>query len=103
MAGILVTLTHPTTRVDGSPFNAATDLDHVVLEEQLQGATTWTKVGADMTPTELTRTIQNVPGGAWNVRATWFDKQQRASVPVQAQISVPIGAPNGGTVTLSLV
>lgn len=100
---VLATLTHPTTRVDGSPFNAATDLDHVLLEEQVQGASTWTPVGAPMQPNELTRTVANIPGGAWNFRATWFDKQQRASAPVQQQISVPIGAPNAGTLVLSIV
>jgi hypothetical protein len=103
MAGVLVTLVHPTTRADGSAFNPATDLKNVILEEQAQGATTWTAVGAPMLPTELTRTVQNVPGGAWNFRATWVDTSNRSSAPAQATISVPIGAPNAGTITLSLV
>jgi hypothetical protein len=102
MASILVTLTHPTTRADGSPFPLA-ELKHVVLETKAQAATTWAAVGAPMLPSALTRTVQNVPGGAWLYRATWVDTQDRASSPAEAQISVPISGPNAGTITLSIV
>lgn len=102
MANIRATLTHPTTRADGSAFPIG-ELKHVLLETRADAATTWTAVGAPMLPAELTRVVQNVPGGVWQYRATWVDTQDRASSPAQAQISVPIASPNAGTITLAIV
>lgn len=102
MANIKVALTHPTTRADGSPFPIA-ELKHVLLETRAEAATVWSPVGAVMLPAELTRTIQNVSGGAWRYRATWFDTADRPSSPAEAPIIVPFLGPNAGTITLSIV
>ena len=102
MANIRITLTHPTTRADGSNFPVA-ELKHVVLETKASGATAWSAVGAPILPADPPRVVQNVSGGAWDYRATWVDTQDRASAPAQATISVPIGAPNAGTITLAIV
>lgn len=102
MANIKATLTHPTTRADGSALPIG-ELKHVVLETRAEAATVWAQVGAPMLPAELSRTIQNVPGGAWRYRATWVDTQDRASAAVDQPIVIPFSAPNAGTLTLSIV
>lgn len=102
MATIKATLTHPTKRADGSNFPLA-ELKHVVLEMRAEAATTWSTVGAPMLPTELTRDVQNIPGGAYRLRATWVDTADRTSPTVEAPIAVPFAGPNAGTLTLSIV
>lgn len=102
MATVKATLTHPTKRADGSNFPLS-ELKHVLLEMRAEAATTWSPVGAPMLPAELTRDVQNVAGGAYRVRATWVDTADRASPPAEAPIAVPFGAPNAGTITLSIV
>lgn len=102
MATVKATLTHPTKRADGSSFTAA-ELKHVLLEMRAEAATNWSAVGAPLVPSELTRDIQNLAGGAYRVRATWVDTSDRASSPAEAQIAVPFGAPNAGTITLAIV
>jgi hypothetical protein len=102
MATIKATLTHPTRRADGSNFPLA-ELKHVVLEMRAEAATTWNPVGLPMLPAELTRDVQNIPGGAYRLRAQWIDTADRASPYVEAPIAVPFAGPNGGTLTLSVV
>lgn len=102
MANIRATLAHPTTRADGSPFPIA-ELKHVVLEMRAEAATVWSAVGSPLPPTVLSRDVQNLAGGAYRVRATWVDTQDRASSPAEAQISIPITAPNAGTLTVTIV
>ena len=102
MATIRATLTHPTKRADGSNFPLS-DLKHVVLEMRAEAATTWSPVGAPMLPAELTRDVQNIPGGAYRLRATWVDTADRTSPTVEAPIAVPFAGPNAGTLTLSIV
>lgn len=99
---ILATIAHPTTRADGDPLTVA-EIKHVIIEMRAEAATTWTPVGQPMLPTQLTRTIQNLPGGGYRVRATWVDTQDRPSVPAEQQITVPTAAPNAGSITLTLV
>lgn len=102
MANVRVTLTHPTTRADGSNLPLA-EIKHVILETKAAAATGWTPVGAPILPADPPRVVQNVSGGAWDYRATWVDTQDRVSAPAQGTISVPIGAPNAGTITLAIV
>jgi hypothetical protein len=102
MATIKATLTHPTKRADGSNFPVA-ELKHVLLEMRAEAATTWSAVGAPMLPAELSRDVQNIPGGAYRLRATWVDTQDRPSPPSEAPIAIPFSAPNAGTLTLSIV
>jgi hypothetical protein len=102
MATIRATLTHPALRADGSPFPLA-ELKHVLLEMRAEAATTWSPVGAPMPPTQLTRDVQNIPGGAYRLRATWVDTADRTSPTIEAPIAVPFAGPNAGTLTLSIV
>jgi len=102
VATIRATLTHPTKRADGSNFPVA-ELKHVLLEMRAEAATTWSPVGGVMLPAELTRDVQNIPGGAYRLRATWVDTSDRTSPPAEAPIAVPFSAPNAGTLTLAIV
>lgn len=103
MANVKVVIAYPTTRTDGFAF-AASEVASVLLEEKASSATTWAAVGAPMAPGELTRTVQNIPAGAWDFRATLTDTQGRVSAPAIASIPVPSSAaPNAVTITLSLV
>jgi hypothetical protein len=99
---IRATFTHPTKRQDGSNFPLA-ELKHVIIEMRAEAATTWSPVGAPMPPTELQRDVQNIPGGAYRLRSTWFDTADRPSPQVEGQIAVPFAGPNAGTMTLSIV
>ena len=97
MATIRVTVTHPTVRSDGTPFPPA-ELRHVRLEMRAEAASAWSAVGTPMLPTELSRNIQNVPGGAYRVRALWVDTGDRVSDPAEAPVVVPTAAPAAGTI-----
>lgn len=101
MATIRAVLTHPTKRADGSNFPLS-ELKHVLLEMRAEAATTWSAVGAPMLPNELSRDVQNIPGGAYRLRATWIDTADRASPQAEAPIAIPFASPNAGTLTLSI-
>lgn len=103
MANVKIVIVYPTTRTDGFPF-AASEVASVLLEEKASSATTWTAVGAPLAPGELTRTVQNIPAGPWDFRATLMDTQGRVSTAAVASIPVPSSAPpNAVTLTLSIV
>jgi hypothetical protein len=102
VATIRATLTHPSKRADGSNFPVG-ELKHVLLSMRAEAATSFTPLGQPLPPAELTRDVQNIPGGAYRLQAVWVDTQDRSSSPAEAQISIPIGAPNAGTLTLSIV
>lgn len=103
MSNVLVTLTQPTTRADGSAFNAATDLKQVNLSVRPESGTQFVAVGAPMTPTQLTRTVANVSGGQWRYQAVWVDQNNQLSAPAEAVVTIPFSASNPGTITLSIV
>jgi hypothetical protein len=102
MARVTVTITaHPTQRADGAALPLA-ELREVRVEMKLAAATTWNSAGAPMAPSEMSRNIDNVPGGNWQVRLTWIDTQDRESPPLVLAANVPIAAPRAGTATVAV-
>lgn len=97
-----VVVTHPTVRKDGSPLSAA-DLKHVLLSMKTEAAQNFTAVGVPMSPSELSRPINNIPGGKWVFRAVWVDTQDRAGDPLDVTFDVPVAPPGQGTLTISIV
>ncbi len=99
---LLATLTRPTVRKDGAPFVVA-DLKHTLLSMKTEAATDFTQIGQPMLPTELTRPVNNVPGGKWVFRAIWVDQQNRTSDPLDIVFDVPTAAPGQGTLVITVV
>lgn len=95
------TLTRPTTRKDGTPFPAA-ELKHTLLSMKTPAAQDWTPIGTPMLPSELTRPVNNVPGGRWLFRAVWVDTQDKSSDPLDVTFDVPTANPGQGTLTISV-
>jgi hypothetical protein len=104
MARVVIAITaHPTTRVDGAPLPLA-ELAGVRIEMKLASAVNWNSAGAPMAPSEMSRNIDNVPGGSWQFRLTWIDTADRESAAlVLPTVTVPIAAPRAGTATATVV
>lgn len=99
MATVKVTVTHPTTRKDGSP-GAAADWQ---LQSRADANPAYGNLGPVNALTVLDRTVQNVPAGKWWFRAVWRDAGGGPNVSAEASVDVPLADLNPGTVAVALV
>lgn len=74
-------------RKSGRPFDPATEVDHYVLEMQVEGAPDFTPIPAPGA-TALDYTIDVTDPGTYNFRLTCYPKTGAASDPVTASAQI---------------
>ena len=101
MAKALVTVVHPTQRVDDSAATLA-DIQGWRVEMKAKAATNWSPLGGARLPAETTATADNLTTGTYDFRAIWTDKDGQDSAPAETEYVVgPPAKLKAGAISVS--
>lgn len=99
----------PTHRVSSDGSQGAplpiSEIQHVLIEGQAPGSSSWSPAGAPVPPQTTELTIQNLIGGTWRFRAIVVDTENRRTRVEDAEVitvEIAVGVP-GPTTNLRAV